>query len=71
MDDPPLSLGVEHDAPGHLRLDSHGTVDAERRTPGIGAHFIGERVGARHQHDSDDRTIVERRDELIRAHRVP
>ena len=31
IDDPPRSLGVEHDAPGHLRLDGHGAVDAERR----------------------------------------
>eukprot|EP00964_Phaeocystis_antarctica_P014420 scaffold7934_cov62-Phaeocystis_antarctica.AAC.5 len=30
IDDPPRSLGVEHDAPGHLRLDGHVAVDAER-----------------------------------------
>eukprot|EP00964_Phaeocystis_antarctica_P055997 scaffold32981_cov66-Phaeocystis_antarctica.AAC.9 len=28
--DPPLSLSDEHDAPGHLRLDGHFAVDAER-----------------------------------------
>eukprot|EP00964_Phaeocystis_antarctica_P138873 scaffold103534_cov74-Phaeocystis_antarctica.AAC.3 len=32
MNDPPRALGVEHDAPGHLRLDGHVAVDAERRT---------------------------------------
>ena len=30
IDDVPRSLGVQHDAPGHLRLDGHGAVDAER-----------------------------------------
>eukprot|EP00964_Phaeocystis_antarctica_P079573 scaffold49583_cov71-Phaeocystis_antarctica.AAC.4 len=32
IDDSPCSRGVEHDAPGHLRLDGHVAVDAERRT---------------------------------------
>eukprot|EP00964_Phaeocystis_antarctica_P052257 scaffold30569_cov73-Phaeocystis_antarctica.AAC.2 len=30
IDDPPRSLGVEHNAPGHLRLYGHVAVDAER-----------------------------------------
>eukprot|EP00964_Phaeocystis_antarctica_P058930 scaffold34975_cov66-Phaeocystis_antarctica.AAC.4 len=31
IDDAAQSLGVEHDAPGHLRLDGDGAVDAQRR----------------------------------------
>eukprot|EP00964_Phaeocystis_antarctica_P004989 scaffold2717_cov67-Phaeocystis_antarctica.AAC.3 len=59
MDDPPRSLGVEHDAPGHLRLDGHVAVDAERRTALLtGAHVVGKLVGARHQHDPAHRAIA-------------
>eukprot|EP00964_Phaeocystis_antarctica_P129244 scaffold93087_cov67-Phaeocystis_antarctica.AAC.2 len=71
MDDPPRSLGVEHDAAGHLRLDGNGAVDAERRTAFVGAHVVGELVGARHQHDPAHRAIVECRNEVTRADRVP
>eukprot|EP00964_Phaeocystis_antarctica_P026637 scaffold15011_cov61-Phaeocystis_antarctica.AAC.3 len=82
IDDPPRSLGVEHDAPGHLRLDGHGAVDAERRrshadivtkaptrTALVGAHAVGELVGARHQHDPAHRAIAECRTEFARAER--
>eukprot|EP00964_Phaeocystis_antarctica_P004981 scaffold2716_cov64-Phaeocystis_antarctica.AAC.6 len=69
--DPPRSLGVEHDAPGHPRLDGHVAVDAERRTAFVRAHVVGELVGARHQHDPAHRAIVERRNEVTRAERVP
>eukprot|EP00964_Phaeocystis_antarctica_P002395 scaffold1237_cov67-Phaeocystis_antarctica.AAC.2 len=71
--DPPRSLGVEHDAPGHLRLDGHVAVDAERRTAFIvaGAHVVGELVGARHQHDPAHHAIAECRNEVTRAERVP
>eukprot|EP00964_Phaeocystis_antarctica_P033491 scaffold18993_cov66-Phaeocystis_antarctica.AAC.1 len=82
VNDPPRSLGVEHDAPGHLRLDGHVAVDAERRSSGdtiivgvgvrdIRAHVVGELVGARCQHDPAHRTIVECRTEFARADRVP
>ena len=71
IDDPPRSLGVEHDAPGHLRLDYHVALDAERRTAIVGAHVVGELVGARHQHDPAHRAIVECRTEFARAVRVP
>eukprot|EP00964_Phaeocystis_antarctica_P012161 scaffold6709_cov69-Phaeocystis_antarctica.AAC.2 len=70
IDDPPRSLGVEHDAPGHLRLDSHVAVDAERRTAIVGAHVVGELVGARHQHDPAHRAIAECHNEVTRADRV-
>eukprot|EP00964_Phaeocystis_antarctica_P014587 scaffold8059_cov62-Phaeocystis_antarctica.AAC.2 len=72
IDDPPHSLGVEHDAPGHLRLDGHVAVDAERRTPLVtGARVVGELVGARYQHDPAHRAIVECRKDVTRADRVP
>eukprot|EP00964_Phaeocystis_antarctica_P094585 scaffold61261_cov66-Phaeocystis_antarctica.AAC.3 len=70
-DDPPRSLGVEHDAPGHLRLDGHGAVDAERRAAAVDAHVVGELVGARYQHDFAHRIIFERFTEFARADRVP
>eukprot|EP00964_Phaeocystis_antarctica_P011137 scaffold6125_cov69-Phaeocystis_antarctica.AAC.1 len=69
--DPPRSLGVEHDAPGHLRLDGHFAVDAERRTALVGAHVFDELVGARHQHDPAHRAITECRNEITRVERVP
>eukprot|EP00964_Phaeocystis_antarctica_P125227 scaffold88852_cov71-Phaeocystis_antarctica.AAC.4 len=85
IDDPRRSLGVEHDAPGHLRLDGHVAVDAERRTLEGGrvtkaptrtalvgtGHGIVELVGARYQHDPAHRAIAECRTELARADRVP
>eukprot|EP00964_Phaeocystis_antarctica_P030640 scaffold17321_cov70-Phaeocystis_antarctica.AAC.1 len=71
IDDPPRSLGVEYDAPGHLRLDGHVAVDAERRTALVGAHVAGEFVGARYQHDPAHRAIDECRTEFARADRVP
>eukprot|EP00964_Phaeocystis_antarctica_P108990 scaffold73463_cov66-Phaeocystis_antarctica.AAC.1 len=75
IDDPPRSLGVEHDAPGHLRLDGHVAVDAERRTAKgpawVGAHVVVELVGARRQHDPAHRAIAECRTEFARAERVP
>ena len=40
-DDATQSPGVEHDAPGHLRLNGHGAVDAERRSLVFGAHGVG------------------------------
>eukprot|EP00964_Phaeocystis_antarctica_P009333 scaffold5059_cov72-Phaeocystis_antarctica.AAC.2 len=71
IDDPPRSLGVEHDAPGHLRLDGHVAVDAERRTALVGAHVVVELVGTRYQHDPAHRIIFERFTEFARADRVP
>eukprot|EP00964_Phaeocystis_antarctica_P158398 scaffold129025_cov42-Phaeocystis_antarctica.AAC.1 len=71
IDDPPRSLGVEHDAPGHLSLDGHVAVDAERRTALVGAHVVGELVGARYQHDPAHRAIKECRNEVARAEEVP
>eukprot|EP00964_Phaeocystis_antarctica_P022591 scaffold12559_cov63-Phaeocystis_antarctica.AAC.2 len=74
MDDPPRSLGVEHDAPSHLRLDGHVAVDAERRAraaPFVRAHAAGKLVGARHQYDPAHRAIVECRNEITRAESVP
>eukprot|EP00964_Phaeocystis_antarctica_P023608 scaffold13189_cov64-Phaeocystis_antarctica.AAC.2 len=71
IDDPPRSLRVEHDAPGHLRLDGHVAIDAERRTAFVEAHAVGELVGPRYQHDPAHRVIVERRTEFARADRVP
>eukprot|EP00964_Phaeocystis_antarctica_P023614 scaffold13190_cov60-Phaeocystis_antarctica.AAC.2 len=70
IDDPPCSLGVEHNAPGHLRLYGHVAVDAERRTAFVRAHAVGEFVGARYQHNPAHRTIVERRTEFARAESV-
>eukprot|EP00964_Phaeocystis_antarctica_P117224 scaffold81063_cov64-Phaeocystis_antarctica.AAC.1 len=69
IDDPPCSLGVEHDAPGHLRLDGHVAVDAERRTAILGAHVVGKLVGTSHQHDPAHRAIAECRTEFARADR--
>eukprot|EP00964_Phaeocystis_antarctica_P142532 scaffold107811_cov66-Phaeocystis_antarctica.AAC.1 len=71
IDDPPCSLGIEHDAPGLLRLDRHGAVDAERRTAMVEAHGVGELVAARHQHYPAHRAIAECRDEAARAVHVP
>ena len=68
IDDPPRSLGVEHGAPGHLRLDGQVAVDAERRTA---RHVAAELVGARHQHDPAHRAITECRNEVSRAVSVP
>eukprot|EP00964_Phaeocystis_antarctica_P161348 scaffold133318_cov72-Phaeocystis_antarctica.AAC.3 len=71
IDGPPRSLGVEHDAPGHLRLDGHVAVDAERRRTAFAGHIVVKLVGARHQHDPSHRAIVECRNEITRAERVP
>ena len=68
IDDPPRSLGVEHDAPGHLCLNGHVAIDAERRTAFVGAHVVVELVGARLQYDPAHRAIIaECRNEVTRA----
>eukprot|EP00964_Phaeocystis_antarctica_P026286 scaffold14805_cov68-Phaeocystis_antarctica.AAC.2 len=71
IDDPPRSLGIEHDAPGHLRLDGHVAVDAERRRTAFAGHIDVKLIGARHQHDPAHRAIAECRNEVTRADRVP
>eukprot|EP00964_Phaeocystis_antarctica_P046098 scaffold26581_cov60-Phaeocystis_antarctica.AAC.2 len=62
-DNPARSHGVEHNAPGHLRLNGHGAVDAERTITTRRCKL----VGAGNQHDSAHRAIVECRNEVTRA----
>eukprot|EP00964_Phaeocystis_antarctica_P023624 scaffold13193_cov60-Phaeocystis_antarctica.AAC.2 len=54
LEDPPPSHGVEHHSTRHLRFDSQGAIDADRRS---GAHVSGKPVGARCQQDLVDRAV--------------
>ena len=66
MDDTPCAPTIEHDAPGHLRRDGDGAVDAERGAPVVGAHVADQLVSARCQNDPVDCRIVEGRHEFHR-----
>ena len=59
IEGPPLTRGVNYNTSGHLRLDGHVAVYAERRTVFLGAHVFVELVFARYQHDPFHLAIAE------------
>eukprot|EP00964_Phaeocystis_antarctica_P136884 scaffold101375_cov60-Phaeocystis_antarctica.AAC.2 len=61
LEDPAPTIGIEHHASEHLRLDGHGAVDADRRT---GAHVSGKAVRARRDQYLVDGAVADGRSEL-------
>ena len=67
IEDPAPTICIEHHTTGHLRLDGHGTIDADCRT---GAHVSRKAVRARRDQYLVDGAVVDGIDELRHgAHR--
>ena len=68
MNDPAPTIGIEHHSSGHLRLDGHGAVDADRRTSitpvSMPAHVSGKAVRARRNPDLVHGAVADGRGEL-------
>ena len=66
-EDPAPTICIEHHTTGHLRLDGHGAIDADRRA---GAHVSNKAVRARRDQDLVDGTVADGQGELRHgAHR--
>ena len=68
IEDPAFTIAIKHHTSGHLRLDGHGAVYADRRTS---AHIGGKIVHARCNQDLVNCPFIGSHQELLGCGHVP